>query len=232
MIIIAIVGGIIWFFRPQVTCFDNRQNQNEEGVDCGGICEKKCLGRIEDVRVVWTRFFEIENGFYDVAALVDNPNTLAGAKKIIYRFRIHDRNNILIAIREGRTFINPGERFIVFESRVRTLERIPATVSLEVDSVVWEREDGPKPNISSFGYVLIREPFGRLEAILRNNDIFEVNNLEIVVLLLDKSENAIAISRTIVESLARDSEKRIGFTWPFAIPEEPASIKIFVRKIP
>lgn len=232
LIVIVIVGGGIWFFWPQATCFDSRQNQNEEGVDCGGICEKKCLGQVEDVRVIWTRFFEIERGFYDTATLVDNPNSLAGAKEIVYRFKLHDKDNILIAIREGRTFINPRERFVIFESRIRTLERIPARASIEINPIPWERLDSSKPDVSSFGYNLIQEPFGRLEATLRNNDIFEVENLEVVALLQDKSENAIAVSRTVVKSIARESEKRIGFTWPFAIPEGPASINIFIRKIP
>lgn len=232
LIVIAIVGGGIWFFWPDQTCLDNRQNQNEEGVDCGGVCEKKCLGHVEDVRAIWTRFFEIESGFYDVTALVDNPNTLAGAKEIVYRFKLHDKNNILIAIREGRTFINPQERFVIFETRIRTLERIPIRASIEIDPISWERMEIFKPDISFFGYNLVREPFGRMDATIRNNDIFEAENLEVIVVLLDKSENAIAVSRTIVESLADESEKRIGFTWPFAIPVEPASIKIYIRKIP
>lgn len=232
LVIVAIVGGLIWFLWPSGTCFDNRQNQNEESVDCGGVCEKKCLGRVEDVRVIWTRFFEIESGFYDVTALVDNPNTIAGAKEIVYRFKLHDKNNILIAIREGRTFINPQERFAIFETRIRTLERLPVRASIEIDPISWERLDFSKPDISSFGYNLVREPFGRLEATIRNNEIFEVENLEFVALLLDKSENAIAVSRTIVASLADGSEKRVGFTWPFVIFEEPASIKIYIRKIP
>ena len=229
---ILIVGGIIWLFWPDATCFDKRQNQNEEGVDCGGVCGGKCLGHVENVHVLWTRFFEIENGFYDVAALIENPNVFAGTKEFVYRFKLHDQDNILIAIREGRTFINPQERFVAFESHIRTLTRIPFRASIEIDPISWERGEGRKPDIVSFGYKLIREPFGRLEATLRNNDIFDVENIEAVAILLDASENAIAVSRTIVESIADESEKGIGFTWPFPITEEPASIKLYIRKIP
>ena len=145
---------------------------------------------------------------------------------------MQDKDNILIAIREGRAFINPQERFVVFESRIRTLERVPTRASIEVDQISWERIETPKPDIVSFGYNLIREPFGRLEAILRNNDIFDAKNIEVVALLLDSRENAIAISRTTVEVITDESEKKIGFTWPFPIVEEPSSIQIYIRKIP
>ena len=232
LVVILIVGGIIWFFWPSATCFDNRQNQDEEGVDCGGVCGKKCLGQVEDVRVIWTRFFEVEKGFYNAAALIDNPNIFAGTGDFVYRFKLHDKDNILIAIREGRTFINPQERFVVFESRMRTLARIPYHASIEIDPISWERREGQKSDIVSFGYKLIREPFGRLAATLRNNDIFDVQNIEVVAILMDASENAIAVSRTIVESIADESEKEIGFTWPFLIAEEPAAIQLYIRKIP
>ncbi len=226
------VGWVIWYFMPAATCFDNRQNQDEGGVDCGGACDKKCLGNIGNVRVTWTRFFEIDKGFYDAAALVTNPNTLAGAKEIVYRFKLHDKDNILIAIREGRTFINPNENFVIFESNIQTLERIPLRASIEIDPINWERVESPNPDIVSFGYRLIRQPSSRLEATLRNNGIFEVQKIEAVALLLDGSENAIAVSRTIVDSIADESERGVGFTWPFAISEEPARIEIYIRKIP
>ena len=232
LVVILIIGGIIWYFWPSGTCFDNRQNQDEEGVDCGGICGNKCIGNVKDIHVIWARFFEIEKGFYDAAALIDNPNIFAGAKEVVYRFKLHDKDNILIAIREGRTFINPQESFVVFESRIRTLERLPARVSIEIDPISWERIEEQKSDISSFGYKLIREPFGRLVATLRNNDIFDAQNIEVAAILLDDSENAIAVSRTIVGSIADESEKEVGFTWPFPIAEEPAAIQLYIRKIP
>jgi hypothetical protein len=29
-------------FKTKETCFDGLKNQNEEDVDCGGVCFKKC----------------------------------------------------------------------------------------------------------------------------------------------------------------------------------------------
>ena len=35
---------------------------------------------------------------YVVKALVDNPNAFAGAKEFVYRFKLHDKDNILIVV--------------------------------------------------------------------------------------------------------------------------------------
>ena len=37
------------------TCFDSKQNQDEKGVDCGGVCSQECLGVIKDLTVLWSK---------------------------------------------------------------------------------------------------------------------------------------------------------------------------------
>ena len=41
-IFLVIVSWIYYIIRPVPNCFDGKQNQNEEGVDCAGVCAKKC----------------------------------------------------------------------------------------------------------------------------------------------------------------------------------------------
>ncbi|MGB9763310.1 MAG: peptidoglycan-binding domain-containing protein [Minisyncoccia bacterium] len=37
-LVFSLTGFIVITHQPKPTCFDNKQNQNEEGVDCGGPC--------------------------------------------------------------------------------------------------------------------------------------------------------------------------------------------------
>ena len=34
--------SLYFYFKPQPSCSDGKQNQNEQGVDCGGVCVQEC----------------------------------------------------------------------------------------------------------------------------------------------------------------------------------------------
>ena len=54
----------------------------------------------------------------------------------------------------------------------------------------------------------------RVEANVKNNSTEEIKNIELVIAIFDGNDNAIAASRTFVESLKKNEETDIFFTWP------------------
>ena len=52
VLVLLIVLGGIYYFEPSPSCFDKIQNQNEEGIDCGGVC-KQCLEYPLKQSVLW-----------------------------------------------------------------------------------------------------------------------------------------------------------------------------------
>src|SRR3989338_4455956 len=105
--VFLIVGGLIYYFQAEPTCFDKRQNQDEEGVDCGGQCAP-CSEQIHDLTILLSRAFSVRECSYDAAALLDNQNQFLGSKNLVYAFKLYDKDNILIAVRENSTFIGAG----------------------------------------------------------------------------------------------------------------------------
>lgn len=230
-VVFGIVFGIIAFFSPSPTCFDHKLNQGEEGIDCGGPCAL-CLGDVRDVSVLWTRFLEVGPARYDVAILVDNPNLFAGAPIVNYRVKLHDKDNVLIALRGGMTFMNPHERFIILEANIPVLNRTPAQATIEFDQIAWERIEEEKLDMTAYNYRFSNEPKGRLDATVRNNNFFEERNIEIMTALFDDSGNAFAVSKTRIDRIEAETERAIGFSWPDQFQKEPGTILIFVRRIP
>ena len=45
--LVAVAGLIaaIWLNITAPSCTDGKQNQDEQGIDCGGVCAKECLGK-------------------------------------------------------------------------------------------------------------------------------------------------------------------------------------------
>src|SRR3989338_1384244 len=131
--LIVIIGVIVGFYLniTAPSCNDKKQNQDEKGVDCGGVCAKECLGEIKDLAVLWSKPLQVSGSDYDAIALVENRNLFLSSKSVKYQFKFYDDRNILIALREGKIFINPGQKFAIFENGIDAGSRKPAKVFLD-----------------------------------------------------------------------------------------------------
>ena len=107
--VMAVVAAFLtWRYWPTPTCFDGRQNGTETGVDCGGGCEQVCRAQAVELKILWSRVFEVTHGVYTAAAMVENANLDAGVAVLPYSFRLVDENNLLVTFRQGKTYANPG----------------------------------------------------------------------------------------------------------------------------
>ncbi len=232
-IVILFIGLVlfgIWYNRP--TCFDNKQNQNEEGVDCGGPCAKQCLGDIRNLNVLWTKFFKIGEGRYDVAAMIKNPNAAMGLASLKYRVNLYDKDNILIVSKQGETFITPDEIFPIFEGNIIVVgSHLPSRVSLEFE----QNPNWQKARIEKFSLVVSKKqffnemPFPKLVIGLENKSINPAENIFMAVVLYDQNGNAEGASITKVDSVSEEAPQDVIFTWPQPLAEAPASIEIFFK---
>lgn len=231
LIVISAATYFIWRGVTKSTCFDNKQNQGEEGIDCGGPCEKKCLGEVKELIVLWSKFFETSEGKYEVAALVKNPNLFLSVASLDYQFKIYDKDNILIAAKKGETFITPGEIFPIFETGIGVGLRIPSKVFVEFENNPgWQIIEKERPSlIVSQKQFFNTPPFPRLIITLENKSISAANNISVSAVLYDKDKNAKGISLTVVDSIAGESSQEVTFTWPQPFSEEPSSIEVFHR---
>ncbi len=228
LIAAIIVGGLIWYFWPKPSCSDNKQNQGEEGVDCGGPCQTPCLAEVRDISISWVRFFKNKDGFYDAAALVENPNLFAGIDSLKYKFKLYGANNVLIAIREGSIFINPASQQIIFESNIFTGEaRIPSRAFIEFDQQKnWEYIKKEKSFLSIVRKDFINFPFPRLTAEIRNESLADAKEVFAAAVLYDNEGNVQGVSSTKIDLIKPDSTQPANFTWPQPFDKEPASIEV------
>ncbi len=234
-VILLIVGGLIYYFRPQPTCFDNRKNQDEEGIDCGGAVAAcaPCSEKIHNLTILWTRFFTTRQGVVDAAALLENSNQFLKTQKFIYAFKLYDENNVLIAVKESSTFILPGEKFLIFEPNILAENRTPKRVLLEMRSVNWEAGEARplKIDILKRDILLQDQSSPRLEVKIKNQENQIYKNIEIAAALFGQNEEVLGVSKTLLDRLDIGEEKNIVFTWPGAI-SGVSRADIFLRQAP
>lgn len=215
------------------TCIDGKQNGTEAGIDCGGACEAACFFQANDIIVRWTKTFRVADGLYNAVAYAENQNASTGIKSTSYEFKLYDADNIFIARRTGRTFIGPNSRTPIFEAGINTGNRVPARAAFTfLEEPTWVQADArtDKLPIAVTDTRLADESSApRLEATLNNDSIYGIQNTDIAAILYDKSGNAIAASKTLVERLDPHMSAPLFFTWSQAFGAPVERIEVIPR---
>jgi hypothetical protein len=239
VIIFAIAGYFFYetFIKTTPTCTDGKQDQNELGVDCGGVCANLCPFQVKSIVPLWSRVVEITPGVYSAVAYVENQNVTAGVAQINYEFRVYDSDNLLAADPiDGTTFIGPNDKTAIFETPIQTGNRIPTNVFFSFTSSPVFTTTDPKyqvPQLSSANTKLTSVTTApKLSADIVNNTLFNYSNIPVVALLYDANDNLISASQTQIDSIPQQSTQTVYFTWPSPFSEPVARIEIIPRLDP
>lgn len=215
------IGLYVLLHKP-ATCFDNKQNQDETGIDCGGsICSRICQADSKGLSVQWVRLFKIRDGVYSVVARVENPAINSIATNVPYTFNLKDANGTIVATRSGSTFIPSHSSFIVFEGTIET-KGMPETVAFQFDKTPdFQKSDYVQPDVVILNKELINQDSQpRLTASVKNPNVTDVKNLTLSALIYDDEGNAVQVSRTHVDVIKPGETVNAVFTWP-----NPISLK-------
>ena len=235
ILILFIAGFAFLLIYPKLntapSCFDNKQNGTETGIDCGGSCVRACLVQADQVSVLWARAFQVVPGRYNAIAYLVNHNKNFAVQKVNYVFHFADKNNVYIGKREGSTVIPPGGNFAVFEPGVDIGHSIPVYVTFEfTQTPLWLQV--PQAKIDQLKVLVsnieLADPdtLPRLSATVGNNSLFTIPNVGVVAILYDATGNAISASRTYLDKLNPLQTANVNFTWP-----EPLSGTVVAKEI-
>jgi len=211
------------YLNKEPTCNDGKQNGDEVGVDCGGMCLRACMVDQDELSVIWSRAFKVVPSRYNAVAYVENKNENTIVRKINYRFRFADKDNVYIAKREGTTFIPPAGRFAIFEPAINIGSSVPVYTSFEFTEVpLWEQADKNKIDqlkVFATNVELENEDSApRMSATIENGSLFIIPNVSVVAILYDANHNAVSVSKTFIEELKGQEKKTVFFTWAEPIP--------------
>ena len=230
LIVVAIIAGLYFYYKPLPTCFDGKQNQDELAVDCGGICSKACPSQTVPITIWWTRVFPTTAGQVDVAALVENQNSHFGVTKINYIVRLYDKFNVLLTERTGETFFNPQEKFVIYEPNIDIGAQVPDKAFVYFDnSAVWQRMTFVPPALSIGTKDYTNTPQPRLSAKVTNNTLNLLRGTKFVAILSDENGNAFAASQTMLDTLSGNETSDLNFTWPTSFVTEPSVKDIYIK---
>lgn len=225
-LLVIFTGGWFLFFYDAPNCSDGILNQNEEGIDCGGVCSALC--EAPRVSAMWARSVEVAPGVYHAVALVRNPEATAGTDALPYAFQIFDSKNILIAERRGVMYLRPGEIVPLFEANVLTGERTPARTFLTFGEAAWVAMERVSEPINITSRSLDQDAL-TLTAHIENSTALPARGTVLTALLYDADDILVAASQTKFDVIPSKGSRDAVFTWQQPFDREIVRTDIVAR---
>lgn len=208
-------------FKPEETCFDKILNQNEEGVDCGGRCAKKCETlSAKDLIVGKTGLVESSVfGEYDFYGTVSNSSTAYGSDRFNYRIVFKDASGAVLTEKSGESYILPGEEKYIIENNI-PMGAVPVSAELLISDPHWvefvDYYKKPDLKIVNLSYNKITSGIGYYEVkgLLENESPFDFSVIKVKVILRDQSGKIIALNSTAMGTVLSGENRDFRVFWP------------------
>ena len=223
LVIFGLIGAGIYFAltSKEATCFDGIQNQNEEGVDCGGPCQSSCEHlTIRDIEVKKVNLIPAGNLTYDLAAQIENPNPNFGLSDLDYSFRMYDAAGELVKEQKGSEFILPGETKYLVEANIQTQKPVSrAEIILKKPENSKWKKFGAVSNSNLFikdkKINFLENSFNGWEAtgVLKNNGDFSFEEIFVSVILFIAAGDPIAAGKTLLNTVNKGEERYFSIRW-------------------
>ncbi len=225
--VFGLVSFSVYFLvHTPETCFDGILNQNEEGVDCGGNCKMVCEPEKEDIQLTFSKVIPTLPNRYNVALEIYNPNKSYGVGELKYFVEFLDRNQSVINVYEGLSYILPQSSKTIVLNAIEMNEK-PQIVKIDFDEISWiklsETEAVPRVSVKDkfFKEVTDGTSFGLVNGVAVNRSNFDFDRVDVSILLLDSNKNIIDVTTTEIRTLLSGEEREFKANWfyPVTLPD-------------
>jgi len=232
LIILVLIGGAIFYFIwPKASCTDNKLNQDEERVDCGGGCIPCSLKNPESLTISSVEVFDNSNNNTNntvtILGEIKNPNQLLGSPSFFYTVNLFDKVGKNIFSKTRETFIYPGKNRTIIEAKINIPSSDVDRAEIVIDDIDnWQEEEKfngiPEKNIA-VDDIAIKGNIDDLyfQGKLINNNSFKINKIIIKAVLYNKNNLREAASFTVLENL--DAFKSADFAIQIPVKNEVRS---------
>ncbi len=230
---LVVLGGIVaglyfLFLKPPASCFDNIQNEGEQGVDCGGPCAKICIpSSIQPISTLGAvRVFSPLAGHATVLVQLENVNSDFAASSFAYTITLYGADgSSTVATAGGNSFLYADEtKYLMLPN-----EPIPATSSraeITVENVQWvpAAQMGLVPKLAFTNVTSVAGTDGYIvvSGNLTNRDVALFHNIVAVAIFKNAAGTPIGASETQLDVLSPGATQNFSISYPL-LPNENVS---------
>ena len=229
IVAVGAIGVPVFFALYRApTCFDGIQNGGEQGVDCGGACQKLCASSFLPPSVSWTRFEQVAPNTYNLAAYIINPNIDGAASDVPYEMVVYDQQGVPIANEKGTVSLPPHRNTLAFVSGVTVGKRTPVKALFQFTGAPnWFKQADPL-SVLNIGNKDYRENAAgsSLGVTIENPSVEPLRNIRVSAVLYDTAGNALGFSDTAIDEIPAQGSALAPFTWPESHGGKVVSIEV------
>jgi len=213
-VIFGIPAFLVLYKAP--TCSDGVRNGNEQGVDCGGSCQRLCQSSFALPSVAWARSEQVAPGLYNLAAYIINPNKSGEALNVPYTMTAYDNQGISIVDQSGTVSLPPNRNTLAFSPSVDMGKRIPARIAFIFDAAPdWHKQADSLSALAIGSKSYVEDNTGSsLSVVLSNTSVYDLSNITVYVVLSDRAGNELGFSKTVIDMIPAKQSVTAPFTWP------------------
>ncbi|MEK9186494.1 MAG: hypothetical protein AAB885_02810 [Patescibacteria group bacterium] len=215
---LILTGGVFWIL-PEPTCFDNRRNQGETDVDCGGSCIDCALKNIQPISLFGTvEITPIDQASVGLFFQLQNPNLGYGAEKFNYTVHFYDSNDREIQSLSRESFIYPSQIKTVIEPIVKVSSKNVARIEVEITNPSWiSSQQWSRPILQSRAVrIEILGSQGKISGLVLNNTSGLLSSVDVFAVLYGNDNSLAAVSKTVINDLKPFEERAFTIFVPIS----------------
>jgi len=223
------------FFKPVPSCVDHRQNQGEEGVDCGGPCRQFCIpATLHAIQVVGEpRVFQPSADRISLVVKLQNPNTEFAAQSFGYVATLYGDTGASATI-TGTSFMYAGDiKYVALLAPPAAIGR-PVRATFTVGSPAWvplRLFTKPSLRIQNQTTTVAVDGSVRVDGTLASDDTRTLREVSIVALFYGGRGELLGASQTVLDSLSAGATSPFVIAYPPLSGVLPESTQVFVSAI-
>ncbi|MEN9551937.1 MAG: hypothetical protein RI935_314 [Candidatus Parcubacteria bacterium] len=213
---------------PSPTCFDNKKNNFEVNIDCGGDCDKKCAEEVIPLTPLFSQAIPLSNGKYDIVALISNANIDNAAKLFSYTFYFYNKEGGLISTLTDSSIQPLDGKFPLFVPDV-TLSEAPfkTLVTLATSTHFKVKESPLSPTLRVRDTRFEQDTTVRVTASVFNTKRFELRDIELIAFLYDEKDNVYGVSKTLIPFIGKEDSRKATFVFDANAKKEPTRVVVY-----
>lgn len=218
---------IVIFNMPSANCFDDRQNGNETGVDCGGSCVACGVKYAKDLEIIGgVSILEVTSDIIETVAKVRNPNTEFGLK-FDYQIKLSDSFGQVKKIINGQSFIYPSSAkyLVIPKIEIKKSEIAKAEIIFDKNSFDWFASN--KTSKDLFNVYDLQTQFlddaknpGYLKTTgkINNKMSYNFSSIDLTILVFSKTSELLNAAETKLDGLTSNATKQFEYIWMTYFP--------------
>lgn len=243
---LILVGGAMYWSYQKIfpvlpNCGDGIQNQDETGIDCGGICGAICPlpprpADAKEIEIQWAKAVNSGANAYDLAAKLVNPNKYWGLESFNYEFDVKGADGTVILTKTGTSYILPASYDYIIVSSQK-IDVVPGNIELKLSEEKWSSVNTDY-NISALSFPVTQKlytpkdenGFASASGIVTNGTNYDFDKLDIKIALFSDSgeTDLVAVNALDMRTMLAQEQRYFRSVWNAAPATAVASTDFVV----